>query len=211
MIKRLTSNARKPSGFWGSMMIKKMNAGHFEMTKWALGKIDLPKDGIIADIGCGGGRCIKLISKMSDAGIFGVDYSPLCVKKAAAKNKREIKRGRIKIYEASVEALPFDNSSIDCAVSVESVYFWNDPDAAFSEIKRVLKPGGSFNVICEMVKNDDGTGAHTEVAELLKLNYYSKAELETIFARNGYTEITASFDKENTWLLISAKKAGINQ
>lgn len=206
MIKRLTANARKPAGFWGSMMIKKMNAGHYEMTKWALNKINLPENGAIADIGCGGGRCIKLISEISESKIFGIDYSALCVKKASRKNKKEIKNGRIKIYEASVESLPFDKDSIDCALAVESVYFWNNPDKAFTEIKRVLKPGGSLNIICEMVKNDNGTGAHTEVAELLKLNYYSKAELEEIFIKNGFKNITSFFDEDKTWLLISGVK-----
>lgn len=206
MIKRMSANARKPVGFWGTMMIKKMNAGHYEMTKWALNKMNLPENGAIADIGCGGGRCIKLISEINSSKIYGIDYSSLCVKKARRKNKKEIEKGRIKIYEASVESLPFDNDSIDCALAVESVYFWNNPDKAFTEIKRVLKPGGSVNIICEMVKNDNGTGAHTEVAELLKLNYYSKAELQEIFLRNGFTSITSYFDKENIWLLICAIK-----
>ncbi|MGN1112661.1 MAG: class I SAM-dependent methyltransferase, partial [Acutalibacteraceae bacterium] len=177
MIKRMTANARKPGGFWGSLMIKKMNAGHFEMTKWALSKLTLPENGVVADLGCGGGRCIKLLSQMCNARICGIDYSPLCVKKASRKNRRAIKNGRVAIFEASVDALPFENNSIDCAVAVESIYFWNNPDKAFSEIKRVLKPNGSLNIICEMVKNDDGSGAHTEVAELLKLNYYSKSEI----------------------------------
>lgn len=206
MIKRMTANARKPVGFWGTMMIKKMNAGHYEMTKWALNKMNLPENGAIADIGCGGGRCIKLISEINSSKIYGIDYSSLCVKKTRRKNKKEIKKGRIKIYEASVESLPLDNDSIDCALAVESVYFWNNPDKAFTEIKRVLKPGGCLNIICEMVKNDNGTGAHTEVAELLKLNYYSKAELQEIFLRNGFKNITSFFDEDKTWLLTSAIK-----
>lgn len=206
MIKRMTSNARKPGGFWGSLMIKKMNAGHFQMTKWALLKLDLPENGAVADLGCGGGRCIRLMSQMCSSKIYGIDYSPLCVKKSSRKNRKAIKNGRVEISEASVEALPFENNSIDCAVAVETIYFWNDPDKAFSEIKRVLKPNGSLNIVCEMVKNDDGSGAHTEVAELLKLNYYSKTEIENIFCRNGFVDITSHFDKENTWLMVSGKK-----
>lgn len=206
MIKRMTGNARKPGGFWGRMMIKKMNAGHFEMTKWALEKINLPQTGIIADIGCGGGNCIKLLNSMTSSKIFGIDYSPLCVKKAGKKNKKAIKNDRVKIFEASVEELPFESNSIDCAVAVESVYFWDNPDKAFNEIKRTLKPDGELNIICEMVKNDDGTGKHAEVAELLKLNYYSKLELEDIFNRNGFKNINSVFDKERTWLLVCGKK-----
>lgn len=206
MIKRMTKNARKPSGFWGRIMIKKMNAGHFEMTKWAIGKINIPSDGAVADIGCGGGNCVKLLSAMTNGMVYGIDYSPLCVEKAKRKNRKAVKSDRVKIIEASVEKLPFKTESIDCAVSVESVYFWRDPYKAFGEILRVLKKGGELNVICEMVKNDDGTGAHTEVAELLKLNYYSAAELENIFRQSRFNDISIKFDKEHTWLLISGKK-----
>lgn len=73
-------------------------------------------------------------------------------KNAIKKNKKAIKDGRVEILQADVVHLPFKSNTIDCAVSVESVYFWNDPDKAFREIKRTLKPGGSLNIICEMIK-----------------------------------------------------------
>ncbi len=206
MIKKLTANARKPSGIWGRLMIKKMNATHYDMTVWSLNNINLPKDGAIADIGCGGGRCVRILNKMSEAEIFGVDYSPLCVSEALKKNKGSVKNGKVKILQASVYKLPFDDCSIDCAVSVEAVYFWDEPDKAFCEIKRALKPGGSLNIVCEMVKNDDGTGSHDEVADFLKLKYYSITELKELFERNGYKSINTLYDEINTRMLVSGIK-----
>ena len=206
MIKRLTANARKPQGFWGKLMIKKMNATHYDMTRWALEQIKLPEGGAVVDLGCGGGRCVKLLDSMCGAKIYGVDYSPLCVKKAGRKNRRSIKSGKVEILKSSVEKLPFGDCSIDCAVSVESVYFWDKPDKAFSEILRVLKAGGSLNIVCEMVKNSDGTGEHTDVAEFLKLKYYSIDELELLFKRNGFKNISSVFDEENIRLIVSGVK-----
>lgn len=206
MIKRMTSNAGKPKGFWGSMMINKMNKCHFELTKWAIGNIDFQKQDVVADIGCGGGNCIKLIHDLGIQKIYGIDYSSLSVKKATKKNKKAIKTGQIQIFEANVESLPFADSSIDTVIAVESVYFWPDIDKALQEIKRTLKPHGSLNIVCEMVKNDDGTGKHTDVAELLKLNYYSKKELEGIFKRCRFSDIKVLFDNERTWLLITGRK-----
>lgn len=203
MIKRLTANARKPGGLWGRLMIRKMNAGHYNMTVWALKRIKLPEHGTIVDIGCGGGNCIKLLNSMTKAKIIGVDYSKLCVRKSVKKNKKAVKDGKIEVFQADVINLPFQNASIDCAVSVESVYFWKEPDKAFSEIRRILKPGGSLNIICEMVKNEDGTGEHSEIAEFLKLNYYSITELETLLSRNGFKNIHYHFEKNSGWLLIS--------
>jgi ubiquinone/menaquinone biosynthesis C-methylase UbiE len=49
---------------------------------------------------------------------------------------------------ANVQDLPFDNSSIDKIYTINTVYFWQDIHQGFSEIRRVLKPGGIFlNVI----------------------------------------------------------------
>lgn len=203
MIKRLTANARKPNGFWGKLMIKKMNAGHYKMTAWALKKIKFPDKGIIVDIGCGGGNCVNILSSITNANIVGVDYSALCVKNAIKKNKKAIKDGRVEILQADVVHLPIKSNTIDCAVSVESVYFWNDPDKAFREIKRTLKPGGSLNIICEMIKNEDGTGSHSQIAEFLKLNYYSISELKNIFIRCGFDNVQSYLEKDNGWLLIS--------
>ena len=45
---------------------------------------------------------------------------------------------------ADVQNLPFEDSSIDKAYTVNTVYFWQDIDQGFSEIKRVLKPNGIF-------------------------------------------------------------------
>lgn len=202
----MTKNAGNPKGFWGGIMIKKMNAGHLGITQWALKNIKIPRSGNILDIGCGGGNCIKLLSSITKCKIYGVDHSPLCVSNALKKNKRSVKAGDVKILNAEVDSLPFKDDSVDCAIAIESVYFWNNPDPAFAEIRRVIKPGGELSIVCEMVKGDDGTGDHKEVAELLKLNYYSKMELETIFKRNGFNSVQSIFDKKKTWLLISGKK-----
>ena len=41
-----------------------------------------------------------------------------------------------------VHSIPFDDDSMDLVVSRGSVFFWSDRTRAFSECRRVLRPGG---------------------------------------------------------------------
>ncbi len=50
------SNTRKPEGFFGKLMVAGMNGGsHAAMASWGLDLGNVPTEGEIIDIGCGGG------------------------------------------------------------------------------------------------------------------------------------------------------------
>ena len=51
-------------------------------------------------------------------------------------------RGRVSAMQADAQALPFDDAFAEVVVSRGSYPFWKDKHKAFSEIYRVLKPGG---------------------------------------------------------------------
>lgn len=207
MIKKLTANARSPHGFWGALMIKKMNKGHARMTRWAFENLGINENDTILDIGCGGGNAVSILEKLAGKGkVYGIDYSSLSVEKASVKNKKAIMQGRVKILNASVSSLPFQDKSIDLATAVETIYFWPDLKNDFKEVNRVLKSGGRFCVVCEMVKSSDGTGAHTEVAEFLKLHYLSQNEIERLFIAAGFKNITIRRDESSGWLSVTGRK-----
>ena len=51
-------------------------------------------------------------------------------------------RGRVSAILADAHALPFHDGFAEIVVSRGSFPFWNDKRKAFSEIYRVLRPGG---------------------------------------------------------------------
>lgn len=59
------------------------------------------------------------------------------------------------ILEASADALPLDDRSVDSVVSTLVLCTVADPSAALAEIRRVLRPGGSL-VVLEHVATDTG-------------------------------------------------------
>lgn len=206
MIKPLTKNAKKPKGLWGRLMIRKMDRGHLSLTLWAIEKMHLRSNSTILDIGCGGGNAVKLMLEKVDNGkVCGVDYSDLSVKKSQKKNKRAIKQNRAEIKQGSVSSLPYNENSFDFITAFETIYFWPSPKQDFDEVYRVTIPGGKFCVVCEMVKNEDGTGAHTDVAEFLSLHYFTQSEIESLFINSGF-KLKSTHTTENNWLCVIGQK-----
>jgi ubiquinone/menaquinone biosynthesis C-methylase UbiE len=55
--------------------------------------------------------------------------------------------GRIEFKQGSASDLPFDDSTQDFVVSTGSLHHWADPQSAFNEIYRVLRPGGQMLIL----------------------------------------------------------------
>ena len=51
----IKDNFGNPKGVIGKLMLTGMNWGHSPMAKWAFTQFDVPAEGNIVDIGCGGG------------------------------------------------------------------------------------------------------------------------------------------------------------
>ena len=147
----MQDNFGNPRGLLGRMMLSGMNLGHTSMAEWGLSQLVLPQKGNAADIGCGGGYNVRrLLRRIREGKVHGVDISPVSVKKSEAVNKKDLGR-RCEIHQGSADALPFPDGSLDLVTAFETVYFWKNLPVCFREVKRVLKPGGQFAVI-----NDPG-------------------------------------------------------
>lgn len=75
----------------------------------------------------------------------GIDYSEDAVKLAIRKNRVLVKAGSVKIQQADVERLPFQNEKFNI-LAIRTHYFWEHLEAAFTELFRVLKPQGELLV-----------------------------------------------------------------
>ena len=121
--------------------------------------------------------------------MYGVDISEESVKKSIAVNKKDVGK-RCKIMQGSVEKLPFRDHTIDLVTAFETVYFWPDPAENFKEVRRVLRPGGHFAVICDAGDPD----SHWE--EMIPgMKVYTPEELQAYMAGAGFTDIQISKEK----------------
>ncbi len=94
----------------------------------------------VVDVGCGtGSLTFALPGAANVAKIAAVDLSPTFVEAAKRRNSDP----RIEIQEADACALPFEDGGFDRALSLLVLHFVAEPAKAVSEMRRVVRPGGT--------------------------------------------------------------------
>lgn len=97
----------------------------------------------VLEIGCGPGHlAIELASRGLD--VTGLDLDPDMIERARANvtHLRDDHIGRPSFEVGDVAALPHPDDSLDLVVSTLSLHHWADPEAALTEIARVLREDG---------------------------------------------------------------------
>ncbi len=205
LFKKYVNQTRKPEGFLGKLMIGGMNSGHAKLADWGMTQLKDAAPAEIIEMGCGGGRNAKaLLKRFPDAKLTAVDYSALSVEKAKDYNRDLIAAGRCTVLQGDVKALPFANESFDLATAFETVYFWPGIEACFTEVCRVLKPGGRF-LICNESDGTDETGLRFEkIIEGMKC--HTVEELSSALTVAGFSSITVDHFANKPWISVLAEK-----
>ncbi len=196
-------NMRKPQGKLGNMQLKSMNKEHTPVSLWGLKHLNIKEDDVILDIGCGGGMNIKRMSEKAKK-VYGVDYSIESVKLSRQVNEDNIRQGKVEVLEGNVAALPFDDDSFDIVTAFETVYFWPDIEKSFGEVRRVLKPGGTF--LIGMETNGSDSLVMRFWNHFIDMEMYTDDEISSFLENNDYNEITAYLrDAKNKQEIIKSK------
>ena len=153
-LRKLFSNCAKPQGRMGRVMLKFMNASHGPLNNWGLDLVKVQDGWTMLDIGFGGGASLKRMLKRSKGGkVYGIDISEESVEKARRVNAKVLDK-QVFVTQGSAEKLPYEDGKFDLVTAVETVYFWPNLPDCLKEVKRVLKPGGQFAIMVEVIEND---------------------------------------------------------
>ncbi|PKL63132.1 MAG: class I SAM-dependent methyltransferase [Methanomicrobiales archaeon HGW-Methanomicrobiales-2] len=98
------------------------------------------RDGLALDLGSGPGLLSVALAQKSNLSVIALDADP-----AMSRIAQKTAAGcpdRVTPVTADVHCMPLRDDAVSLIVSRGSIYFWNDRAQVFSEIERVLRPGG---------------------------------------------------------------------
>jgi ubiquinone/menaquinone biosynthesis C-methylase UbiE len=198
-------NPARPTGEYGARMLRRMNDSHAEVTDWALDYLDFDSSDSVLDIGCGGGATMRRISERMGEGtghVTGLDYSEVSCEESRLYNASDIEQGRMSVVQASVADMPFDDASFDLIVTVESFYFWPNPQESLAEVRRVLKRGGRFALVADIYGKPDLPDDVLENIEKYSLNVPTPDEYRALFDAAGFSECVVHTRRGTDWICV---------
>jgi SAM-dependent methyltransferase len=118
-----------------------MEQRHWHTAKHALARMPVEADETVLDLGTGSGYALRALADTRDVGHgIGVDGS-----QEMAHNARSYADDdRLRFLQADFHDLPLADDSVDHVWSMEAFYYATDAPAALAELRRVLRPGGTF-------------------------------------------------------------------
>jgi SAM-dependent methyltransferase len=141
----IARQAARPSGVLGWLVGRVMALETAEANRLALELLEPRRTDHVLEIGFGHGATIERLSRIVDEGVVaGIDVSDTMLRLASRRNCAAIARGRVQLSLGTVEHLPHRSEEFDGVLCVHTLYFWPQPQRAFAEIRRVLRPGGRF-------------------------------------------------------------------
>ncbi|MDI9884989.1 class I SAM-dependent methyltransferase [Streptomyces sp. HNM0645] len=108
------------------------------------------------DLGCGAGQTTRLAARRAPAGrALGLDLSAPML--AEARNRAAAEGlANVSFVQGDAQVHPFEEAAFDAAISRYGVMFYADPEKAFGNIGRALRPGGRLAFVCPAAPERNG-------------------------------------------------------
>jgi SAM-dependent methyltransferase len=153
------------------------------VTSIAIEKL-LPRDLVLADIGCGTGNLTFELARFAQR-VIGVDLSQEMLRRARnAAQERQLRN--VEFRRGDALRLPLPTRSADAAFSVMVLHFLSAPQQAVAELCRVTRTGGSV-IVVDLVRHHQEWMREQMAHRWLGFERHS---IEEWFRHAGVDEIT---------------------
>jgi len=142
-LKLLAKNLANPEGDKGIEIAEMMDTTNISMTMESIAALELDDSDRILEVGHGNaGHLEQLLKLADDLNYTGLDISETMRDQAFRKNIKFENQSQFFVYDG--QNIPFVEQSFDKIFTVNTLYFWKEPEAFLDEIYRVLRNNGTF-------------------------------------------------------------------
>ena len=164
-------------------------------------EINKTERGRILDVGCGNGNLFKFLPD-GKYELVGVDFAENMIEEA-----KKDKAVAASFFVADVEDLPFTRDTFDIVVCNASFHHYVHPDAALTEMRRVLRENGKLLIgdpyppaVLRPMMN-----MMTQYSNEGDFHFYGKKEMQKLLVKNGFGLISSVRTGDHTVLYIAEK------
>lgn len=146
-IKQIASQLSHPQGEEGMKVAGNMHVNNGGMIQRAIDLLHCREGDTVLEIGPGnGGYAPYVLSRAARLRYYGIDISETMVQAALQQNSALVAAGTAHFSLGNGRELPYEDRFFDKVFTVNTLYFWEDPQIQLQEIYRVLKPGGRLSI-----------------------------------------------------------------
>lgn len=182
-----------PSGENGIEMANVMNETNIVMTQETLASLQLNPNENILELGHGNCRHLcDILDNCEDLNYTGLEISETMHSEAEKINQNFIENKTACFHLYDGNKIPFDDNSFDKIMTVNTLYFWNNPLELLNEIHRVTKPDGLF--VIAFIK-----ASYMKTLPFVKDRFtaYSNQDMKTLVEKSNYSLVEIS-DKQDS-------------
>ncbi|MGE6354833.1 class I SAM-dependent methyltransferase [Flavobacterium sp. NPDC079362] len=142
-LQAIASQFKHPTGEKGIEMANMMNETNINMTHHSIQNLHIEEANTILELGHGNAGHVEFIFEQAEnIKYYGLEMSELMFQEARQINRNYVsqKQAFFSIYDGNL--IPFEENLFNKVFTVNTIYFWQEPEKLLSEIYRVLQPKG---------------------------------------------------------------------
>ena len=194
-----------PSGIIGRWVAAPLwNKRNAALNDVAFENLALSPHDRVLEVGFGGGYLLGRMSRVvTDGALAGVDGSQAMVAFCEKRYRTLLEDGKLALKCAQAGCLPYPDRTFTKVCSVNSIFYWHDAPAAFSQAWRVLAAGGMLLLCFTCKESLDGRSFAKQGLAL-----YEADEVQQMMQSAGFHEIRTirSSDKHRNFLCMTGCK-----
>jgi ubiquinone/menaquinone biosynthesis C-methylase UbiE len=179
-----SKQARKPTGLFGRFIMSTIfDKGNVDLNSFVYELMSVQPDDQILEIGYGTGKLInKMVQQINSGCIVGVDFSDTMISIAKKKNRKNVDKGKVKLLGGNFDEMKFENEYFTKVCSVNTLYFWPNPEHTARKITNILKPKGKLVLAFEDIEQLEQRNLSSDIFHL-----YSKDAVQDLLIAAGFS------------------------